>query len=243
MLFSTKTISDLLYNSNQMLGIASKDDVIMAALVTARYNLSNIDTLKATWNTADTKTKEHSAAVGLQREAKIIYKRTRKESHARYMKHVLFAKRICRHDPERMERLRLDETRKKVFNQWLFQSTDFYTQVLLDEELIAKYVNFGITLEGLEAGKQGILDTNKEKENYKMAIGNVQALKVERDRALAVLDTGIKDFALVCQYALKDNPQQLEKLGIRVYSPGYKKQSKANQNDETQSQEEQPPAS
>ena len=212
MLFSTKTISDLLYNSKQMLGIASKDDVIKAALVAAKYDLGNIDTLKTTWNTADTKTKEHSAAVGVQKEAKITFKKVRKESHARYMKHILFAKRICKNDPERMERLRLDEPRKRLFNQWLFQSTDFYTQALVDEELIAKYLNFGITLEDLQAGKKGILDTNEEKENYKTAIGNVQALKVERDRALAVLDTGIKDFALVCQYALKDNPQQLEKL-------------------------------
>ncbi|MCP5105549.1 MAG: hypothetical protein GY950_19335 [bacterium] len=227
LIFSTRKISDLLYNSQRMLEVASKDEDIKAALLAANYEEAKITALKGDWSTADTKVKEYNAAVTKQKEAKIDLDNVHEESNDIYKKHILFARSICRNDPERWARLRLSEHRGRRFNDWLLQSTDFYAQVIPDTDLIASFTEkFGVTVTELGAGKQGILNTNTKKEAHNTAIGNAQALKVERDRALLTLDKGIKDLAIVCKYALKDNPQQLEKLRIRVYSAGYKKKTK-----------------
>lgn len=227
MIFSTRTISDLLYNSAQMLDIASVDDVVKAALYAANFDDTKIANLKLTWGTADTKTKEYSNAVALQKEAKITFRKVFKESHRIYMQHIRFARSIGRKDPERRAKLNVEESRKMKFNEWMLQSSDFYAKALVDEGLIMKYnTDYGITREQVESGKQAVLKAIDAKEKYKTAIGNVQALKAERDKALEALANAIKDFAMVCIYALKDNIQQLEKMGIRIYSPGYHKKTK-----------------
>lgn len=239
MIFSTRTISDLLYNSAQMLDIASGDDVVKAALYAANFDDTKIANLKLTWGTADTKTKEYSNAVAVQKEAKITFKRVFKESHGIYMQHVKFARSIGRKDPERNAKLNVTESRKMKFNEWMLQASDFYAKALVDEGLIMKYTtNYGITKEQLESGNQAVLKAIDAKEKYKTAMGNVQALKVERDKALEALANAIKDFAMVCIYALKDNTQQLEKMGIRVYSPGYHKKNKETTEQEKEGQED-----
>jgi hypothetical protein len=226
MLFSKSSISDLLGNSQQMIDIASNDGFIKTALLEVNFDESKLNDLQLTWKTGDDKTKEYTKAVGEQKEKKILFENTFKESHAVYMKHVKFGKAVCRNDPERAAKYGVNEARKRRFNEWLLQATDFYVKLLADDPLVEKYGTLGLAREELEAGQQGIFAANTAKEDYKTAIGNTQAVKVERDLALLALDKAITDFAMVCQYALIDNPQHLEKMGIRVYSPGYKKAKK-----------------
>lgn len=235
MIFSKKSISDLLTNSQQMIDIASNDEFIKTSLLQVNFDEIKLNNLQLIWKTGDDKTKAYTEAVGTQREQKIAFESTFKESHDVYMQHVKYGKAVCRDDPERTAKYGLNVRRERRFNEWLLQSTDFYVKLLADEVLVEKYGTLGITREELEAGQQGIFAANAAKEDYKTAIGNTQAIKVERDRALMALDKAITDFAMVCQYALKDNPQHLEKLGIKVYSPGY---TKAKKEDENQTQEE-----
>jgi len=218
-----------------MIDIASSDDFIKTSLLQVNFDESKLNNLQLTWKTGDDKVKAYTEAVGVQRERKIAFESTFKESHDVYMKHVKYGKAVCGDDPERTAKYGLTVRRERRFNEWLMQATDFYVKLLADEVLVAKYGNLGTTREELEAGQQGIFTANAAKEDYKTAIGNTQAIKVERDRALMALDKAITDFAMVCRYALKDNPQHLEKLGIKVYSPGY---TRAKKEDENQAQEE-----
>ena len=43
----------------------------------------------------------------------------------------------------------------------------------------------------------------------------------ERDAAFLELSRVVDELETLCPYALEDSPQSLEKLDIRVYSPGY----------------------
>ncbi|MCP5052617.1 MAG: hypothetical protein GY940_35945 [bacterium] len=227
MLFSKQKISDFLVNSNHMLDIAGRDPVIKPAIVVYNYDDTRLGEIQALWGRTDTKVKEFEASLAEKKEMKIIFKRVFGESHGAYMEHVKFGKSLCRHDPEKKVKLGLDLRRQMVFNKWYLQSTGYYSQLLPDEEAIAKFAKLAITKEMLEEGQAGIFAANKAKEDYQMAIGQSQAMKFERDRLLVQLEHEIADLALVCRYALRDNPQQLEKLGILVYSPGYKKKKKA----------------
>jgi hypothetical protein len=66
-------------------------------------------------------------------------------------------------------------------------------------------------------------------------LGAAQNAIAQRDDVFKELALFRKKFVAICRIALKDHPQLLEKLGIRVYSEGYvSAKSKANG--------EQPPA-
>ena len=195
MIFSKKSISDLLSNSQHMIDIASSDEFIKTSLLQVNFDEIKLNNLQLIWKTGDDKAKAYTEAVGTQREQKIAFESTFKESHGVYMKHFKYGKAVCRDDPERAAKHGLNERRERRFNEWLLQSTDFYVKLLEDEVLVEKYGTLGITREELEAGQQGIFTANAAKEDYKTAIGNTQAIKVERDRALMALDKAITDFA------------------------------------------------
>ncbi len=226
MIFSKRKMSDLMTNSIHMLDIASKDPVIKAALLNVNYEEAKVGGIIITWNTADDLVKQYTAAVNLKGETRVLFKKTYKAAHSIYMQHVKFGKAIFKDDEERLARLGLNENRKMRFSEWFMQATDFYAKLLADTDSVTRYSALGTTLENLQDGQRGVFDANTAKEEQKTAIGNVQALRQSRDDALNVLEKAIADFVLVCRYALKDNPQELEKMGIRVYTPGYKRKKK-----------------
>lgn len=239
MLFAKRSVSDLLYNSKKMLDIASGDEFIKTSLQRVEFDEEKFNGLQALWNTANEKTRDYTAAVGSQKENKLRFKNSLKEAREIYMLHVRLGRSVCRKDPERMAKLALAEPRIQKFNDWLLQGTDFYVKLKQDDELMARYeTTYGVSKEKLLEGEQKLLATNNAREAYQTAMGNTQALKLERDKALKDLDNGITDFSVLCEFALKDNTQQLEKMGIRVYSPGYKKVSKDKTGEPVEKKEE-----
>lgn len=224
MLFSTKTITDLLFNSSRMFEIASTDPVIYNALLAINFTDPNIAALKATWTEANTAVETHKNAVEDQRVEKVKFQKTHRDAKALYMVHMQYVKSIVFNDPEKSAKMGLFLPRKRKLNDWLLQAVIFYANVLADPDLlIAMEEKYGETQASLEAAKLGIEGINTAKQAYMNAIGNCQAMRADRDDDLKKLEKTTKGFYAVLKRALKDNLQHLEKVKILVYSDGYKK--------------------
>lgn len=233
MLFSKASISDLLYNTHRMFNIASTDEVIHNALLAIKFTDQKLDALKAIWDSANTATEDHKKAVEDQRKVKLQFRKTIWESNELYMTHLKYARVICFDDNERYAKLGLGLPRKRKLNDMLLQSSVFYSNVLEDDELVAKFdEKYGETREDLDGGRLFMVSVNTFREAYNTAIGSAQAKKADKDKALKLLDREATGFHAVLMRALKDNRQHLEKLKIKIYSAGYKKKTA----------EEEPPA-
>jgi len=224
MLFSTASISDLLYNSYRMFDIAATDADIHNALLAINFTDQKLDALKATWNTANTATEGHKKAIEDQKKAKLQFQTTLRESNADYMTHLKYAKCICHDDQERWIKLGLGLPRKRKFNDMLLQASVFYSNILEDETLVAAFdERYGETRDDIAAGNQAMVNANISKEAYITAIGNSQAKRADRDKLLRQLDRDTTGFYAVLRKALKDNLQHLEKVKIKIYSDGYRR--------------------
>jgi len=224
MLFSTASISDLLYNSYRMFDIAATDPDIHNALLAINFTDQKLDALKATWNAANTATEDHKKAVENQKTAKLQFQTTLRESNANYMTHLKYARCICHDDQERWTKLGLGLPRKRKLNDMLLQASVFYSNILEDDTLVTTFdERYGETVDDIVAGRQAMANVNTSKETYITAIGNSQAKRADRDKLLRQLDRETTGFYAVLRKSLKDNLQHLEKVKIRVYSDGYKK--------------------
>lgn len=224
MLFTKTAISNLLYGSSSMIETAFKDPIIHDALLGINYTDLKFDALRATWSTANEATTAHKKAVDDQKEKGLIFKKTRWQANETYMIHIKYAKIVCHKNPEMQAKLGLNTPRKVKLYDWLLQATVFYSRVLADETLVTAFDDqFGETRADIEAGEQAIANTDIERQEYNGMIGNSQALRAERDEKLEQLDKDITGFMIVLRRAMKDNLQHLEKVGILVYTPGYKK--------------------
>jgi hypothetical protein len=200
MIFSKTKISDLMTNSKQMLDIASTDATIKAALLGVNFDETKLAGITTTWNTADDLVKQFTAAVNRQLETKVLFKNIFKEAHGLYMQHVRFGRAVFKDDDELLARFGLNDARKMRFPDWFMQSTDFYAKLLPDTDSVTRFSDLGTTLENLQAGQQGVLNANTAKEEQKTAIGNVQALRLERDNALNALEKAVSDFVLAAMH-------------------------------------------
>jgi len=210
-----------------MIEIASKDPEIHSSLLAINYTDPKVEALRATWSAAKEATKTHKKAVDDQKEQGLKFKKTRWEANEIYMTHLRYAKIITHKDPEMATKLGLQTPRKKRLNDWLLQGTVFYSRVLAQETIVTAFDDrFGETSESIAGGEQAIANTDIERQEYNALIGNSQALRADRDEKLEKLDRDITGFIIVLRRAMKDNLQHLEKVGILVYTPGYKKKKK-----------------
>jgi len=224
MFFSKSSISNLLYNTYRMFDIAIDDEVIHNALLDINFTDPKVEALKATWVTVNTAVEDHKKAIEDQRKAKFLFLETIRESNATYMTHLKYARSICHIDQERWTKLGLGLPRKRKLNDRLIEASVFYSNILEDALIVTAFdEKYGQTTEALEDGKKAMEMVNTGKEEYITAIGNCQAKKADRDVMLKQLGSDAAGFHAVLRRALKNNLQHLEKVNIKVYSPGYKK--------------------
>ncbi len=243
MFFTKSGISDLLYNTSRMFAIATEDEVIHNALTANNFTDPKIDALITTWGKANDDTETHKKAIKSQKRAKIRFKKNLWDANASYSTHVKYAKNICFEDPEKWAKLGLSENRKRKFNDMLLQTSVFYSNVLEDPDLVIAYdEKFGETQVDIENSQQSMVNVNVRREKYITAIGKCQALKAQRDGSLKTLFADATGFLAVLRKVLRNNLQHLEKVKVKVYSPGYKKKKKETDPPATEPPATEPPS-
>lgn len=226
MIFSKRKISDLLINSALMIDAALSDDEIKGALAVYSYTEEVLNQGKEIYTKAEDLADQQVKASGKKLAAANEFHRLRRQTQALFVEHLNFLRRAYREEPERLVEFKIPERTERKVTDWLLQAKQFYSTILMTEELITKLNRYGISSEKAEAARDRVNETIKAKETHNKCTGEVQNLKVRRDRALRKLDFWVTEFALVCKYALKESPQLLEKLGIQVLSDGYRRKKK-----------------
>jgi hypothetical protein len=229
------SIGYFLESSNLMLTNAKEDEQISALLVPYRVNEQRyqvgLSLCKKGYDLEIQQIKFH----GQQYRAYKKFEKTYNVANEVYQVHLKFLRISFDKDKEKLKELSAKGIRPINTADWLKQAFAFYQTTVIDEEAMSELDFYGITAELLQANEKKIYEVEAAYREHKSKMGAAQDAVDQRDQALKYLAKFMKRFVAVCRTALKEHPQLMEKLGIRVYSPNYVK-PKAKTNGE------QPPA-
>lgn len=138
-----------------------------------------------------------------------------RETKATFSKHRKLARIAYAGDKEKMSLLQLDK-RMFAVEKWLSQAGAFYQELRKDSTLIAQYGVSVEELQQMQAMVQALLDKRNRQVSRK---GEAQHATQQRNEALKAYRAWMKDFRLAARFALRDEPQLLEVLGILVPTP------------------------
>ncbi len=161
--------------------------------ITVRWNKAQSEKLLAT-----------KALHAVVKEAKTVYGKTRRIAR------VIFQNQ----EPQRRA-LALNGQSKRILSKWLEEARQFYTNALVDPEVIRQLSNYGITATRLNEEKNLLAEVEKAMANQEKKAA--EAMEITRLRKLAVkeLDRWMIHFFTILRLALGKS-QWLEAVGIVV---------------------------
>jgi ribosomal protein S25 len=235
MIYLRTSIPTFLKNS-RMLIFGVRDDAFIKERVLA-YNLDDariqegVEIFTQAEQAESVKTKEF----GEQLEARAQFDMLLAEAEAISGKQVDFLGLAVRDDIEKQNKLFMPaQLRSRKLADWFKYMSEFYNRVLEDEDVVSRVAKYGISKENLEEGRQKIIAAQEAKIKHDRERGEAQDATLLRDTAFEKLFDLVEELSVICKYALEDRPQLLEKLGINILSPGYKRQNKKNSQEEGQ---------
>lgn len=238
MIFLHYKIKEFLENLKRALDVAIMDAIIKAALLAQGWDDTILNRGLQLHQTAHTLYVQQIKEKGEQVVAYKKFEALFDEVNEMYMYHIKLCRIVCRKNKAKLKELTLNVPRERTINGWLIQAKAFYANVLKDEELITQLSIYVITREILEAGEQKIFELETAKEQHDIETGEAQDATRLRNEAVEEANQFAIAFIAICKIALKDRPEQLEKMRIKHYSDGYKKKSKQQEEPETQLEED-----
>lgn len=151
--------------------------------------------------------------LGAQKAATQSFKQQREEINEEYLYHLSVAKIALRNDSTLWDVLQLNGRRETTVAGWFSQVQDFYDNI---DTVAAAMKKHGVTAAELNQNREKIAAAAQLRVAQAQKKGEAQSATQERKRALAELKQWEQDFRYLAKFALKDNPQQLEALGIVV---------------------------
>jgi hypothetical protein len=234
MKFSKKRISALLESSKIALNVAMNDEEIKNALMTYNFDEARLNEGLELYNQASKLAANQKKEYGEQYSAREEFEKVFEDGNDIFLEHSRFSKLAYRNNDNKLAKLGIARPRPTTIAGWLDQAKTFYQNALSDDELISQLSRYAITKEKLEAGQQLIIKVEESKAKHNIEMGEAQQATKLRNDALEKLDFFITELFTVAEFSLKDKPQQVEKLGITVYSEGYKRRRKKENNEETE---------
>jgi hypothetical protein len=235
------TISAFLMYARQLI-FGVRDDLFIRERVLAY----NFDDARITYSVtayydAEKAQSDRLKELGEQLAASAQFEAVWTEAKALWQKHTDFLKLTLREDFDKQRKLFLvGLPRSRKFPEWFEHMKAMYDRVLADDDVVAAVGAFNISREDLEAGRQKVVEAEDAKRKHLAEQGEAEHATDQRDKAFEILFKIVEELETICPYALEDTPQRLEKLGIPVYSPGYKPKSNTA-NEEPAAQEPQEP--
>ncbi len=233
MIFLAKRMGVFLGNVKRAIDVAMTDTIIGAALLVYSWDNTVLSEGLGYYVTAQHLYEEQIKEKGQQVTARRVFENKFEEVNIIYMEHIKFVRLVYWDNEKKLAELTLNVQRKQTITGWLTQAKTFYANALKDDDLITKLGRYGITRENMVDGQNKITEVEQAKEAHDIETGEAQDATRLRDEAIAVLYRWVIEFLTVCRAALKDRPEQLEKMGIKHYSPGYKSKSKTKEEPET----------
>lgn len=138
----------------------------------------------------------------------------KKSAKASFMKHLSIAQMAFEDAPEIMERLRPKRVSSRLA-EWVTQARTFYTKIEPYAEQMERYQVNLAEMQETKARIDAFLTTRNQRLQKK---GEAEESTRVRNKAIKDLKTWLKEFRSVARIALKDSPQLLEALGMKVAS-------------------------
>lgn len=130
-----------------------------------------------------------------------------------YGRHRKLAKIACENNVEQLTSLKLHRPIAKSIEKWLLDANTFYKTLAQDSSVVQQY---GVFTEEL-AQAQAMIDALLEARNRQISNkGKAQYATRQRNKSLAALQAWTKEFRLTARYALREDAQLLEVLGMPV---------------------------
>ncbi len=227
MFYSKKSIGNFLLKSKTLIYGVDEDDFIKQRILPYNFDQLRITECVVIYNEAEKAESVKLQEFGEQLEARVIFEQIMEEAETEYKKNKDFLKLVVRDNPEKQEKLFLKGIpRSQKISDVLISRREVYEWVLSDDEVVQGMSRFGITREALEGARQKVIDAETAKRKYDQERGEAQDATLLRNDAFKKLSDVVDELETVLLYALEDRPQLMEKLGIPVLSPGYKRKEK-----------------
>ena len=147
-----------------------------------------------------------------QHAATAAFEQAWKTAHETYMRLVRLGRILFRDDHAVFVKLTLNEERKRTFSGWLAQANTFFSNLLSDQNALAKYDQYNTPPNAINAAK--VLVDVAEQANIIQAkeTGEAQQATKERDGKMDALDSTMSEFYALAELACEDAPELLEML-------------------------------
>jgi hypothetical protein len=236
------TIPEFLDDSRILIKGIMATDLIKERILPFNYTEERLLEVEAVYNAAVAAESNKAYCFGIKVASKEIADKAFEEAKTVFGLHSAILKTLLRDDVEMLKKLFLvgqPRTQRPIelLKIWL----EVYDRVLAEPDLIAKTTIVGLTTEKLQEGKQVVTAAQTAKEEQTQKKGDAQDATTERDKAFNALLVEVDLLVPICRYVLNDRPQLLEKLGILVYSPGYRPKKKTTDETPTEPPVEPPP--
>jgi hypothetical protein len=229
MIYLRTSIPTFLKNSRMLIFGVRDDTFIKERVLAYNFDDSRIQESVDIYNRAEQAESTKTREFGEQLEAKAQSDMRLEEAEAISRKHSDFLGLALRDEIDKQNKLFLNaQLRSRKLADWFKYVLEFYNRVLEDEDVVTRVGRYGITKENLEEGKQKIIAAQEAKNRHEKEMGEAQDSTLQRDAAFEKLYYVVEELEVICKYALEDRPQLLEKLGINVLSPNYKRENKKN---------------
>ena len=149
--------------------------------------------------------------LGGQKSYTQAFREARKAIQERYSYHRAIAKLALRHEQSWWDTLHLTRRPKASVAEWLEQMQSFYQNITRVAPQMSKQ---GVTLEELQQAAEMVATATDLRVQQASKRSEAQSASQKRRAAMAELNAWMQDFRYIAKYALKDDPQQLEALGM-----------------------------
>ncbi len=132
-------------------------------------------------------------------------------ANAKYRRHRKLAKIAYENDRQKTSVLKLRLPVPRSIEKWLSQANKFYKALSKDTQVIEQYGVFTEELVQAQAVTASLLEARNWQVSTK---GFARNATKQRNKALEALNVWMKEFRLAARYALREDKELLEALGI-----------------------------
>ena len=225
---SRNTLAEFMESARLLIENALADGAIAATLAGFGYDAARLGEGRRLWAETDALGKKQNADAAGKRGAVQDFGETWSTANSTYMKTLKVARVAFGEDARAIAALKLYGPRKESMAGWLEQASTFYANLTADANLINRHARFGYDMAKLDA-EAALVDAVRGKGQAKaQGNGAAQSATAARDGKIRELDAWVSDLRAICRVAFYENPQELEKLGMKVLNGPRKTARKAS---------------
>ncbi len=202
------------------------DTLIQGRLLKYNYNAGRIAVFENLFKEAEEAELNKNSKFAIQLETKVNTDKLIETATKSYKIHTGFLRYKLQKNPEKLRKLFVPGSpRKRRVLDILKHMNEVYDRAIEDDEIVASLAIYGITKEDLMVGQAGVEAAIKAKVKHTVSKIEAQDATALRDKAFRKLGEAIKELVILSKIVLEDRPQLLQKMGLRVYSENYSRNS------------------